>query len=266
VHEQGRGTAQNDVKAAKWYRKAAELGDSRAMNNLGFMYANGRGVKQDYEEAVKWYRRAALQGDAEAQNNMGVSYEEGKGLEKNSIRALKWFLLASWGGNETALKNVEKCKQEIKPDILSAVVKATKSFRQKPVQTGSSEDQQWLHQYRLDYKNGQTWLQSYMFVVAYEDDDPDLLVPKAMTRTVALAKKEDEQQVAIERKYLTNFRSSLMLGTDTHCGMVIEVKKPLVKVQTSIGEKWFRSNQMFPPGGGACNFSNGLYQNPKSND
>ena len=80
---------------------------------------------------------------------------------------------------------------------------------------------------------------------------------------MAMAKKEDEQQAAIERKYLTNFRAILTTGTDAHCGMVIEVKKPLVKVQTTIGEKWFRSNQMYPPGGPTCNFSNGLYQEPE---
>jgi hypothetical protein len=102
-----------------------------------------------------------------------------------------------------------------------------------------------------------------MFIVAYEDDDPDKLVPKAEARFMAMAKKEDEQQAAIERKHLINFRAILTPGTGTHCGMVIEVKKPLVKVQTTIGEKWFRTNQMYPPGGLACNFSNGLYQEPK---
>ena len=36
------------------------------------MYANGEGVAQDYEEAVKWYRLAAEQGDTQAQSGLGL--------------------------------------------------------------------------------------------------------------------------------------------------------------------------------------------------
>ena len=69
---------QQDVsKAASWFQKAAEQGDARAQNNLGFMYEKGRGAPQDYTEAVKWYRKAAEQGLAEAQNNLAGIYDQG---------------------------------------------------------------------------------------------------------------------------------------------------------------------------------------------
>ena len=42
-------------------------GDADAQFNLGFMYDNGRGVAQNDAEAVRWYRKAAEQGDAGAQ-------------------------------------------------------------------------------------------------------------------------------------------------------------------------------------------------------
>ncbi len=35
----GRGVAQNDVDAVRWLRRAADLGDARAMSDLGVMYA-----------------------------------------------------------------------------------------------------------------------------------------------------------------------------------------------------------------------------------
>jgi TPR repeat protein len=38
--------------------------------NLGVMYANGDGVPQDFAEAAKWFRKAADQGDTEAQSNL----------------------------------------------------------------------------------------------------------------------------------------------------------------------------------------------------
>jgi TPR repeat protein len=40
------------------YRKAAKQGDSRAQNNLGWMYERGEGVVQDQAEAVRWYGSA----------------------------------------------------------------------------------------------------------------------------------------------------------------------------------------------------------------
>jgi len=38
------------VEAAKWFRAAAEQGDTAAQFNLGVMYDTGRGVKQDFAQ------------------------------------------------------------------------------------------------------------------------------------------------------------------------------------------------------------------------
>ena len=46
-------------KAVRWYRRAAEAGDSDAQHNLGYCYENGAGADVDACEAVRWYRRAA---------------------------------------------------------------------------------------------------------------------------------------------------------------------------------------------------------------
>jgi hypothetical protein len=37
-----------------WYLKAAESGDARAQNNLGWMYQHGQGVPTDFAKAVHW--------------------------------------------------------------------------------------------------------------------------------------------------------------------------------------------------------------------
>ncbi|MDB4391109.1 sel1 repeat family protein, partial [Akkermansiaceae bacterium] len=54
------------AKAAKWYRKAAEQGNTYAQTNLGMMYAYGMAVPEDKAEAVKSVRMAADMGDANA--------------------------------------------------------------------------------------------------------------------------------------------------------------------------------------------------------
>ena len=70
-------------EASKWYRKAAEQGNSSAQVNLGAMYAEGRGVAQDFQEALAWYREAAQQGEAVACFNLGVMYIEGQGVARD---------------------------------------------------------------------------------------------------------------------------------------------------------------------------------------
>jgi hypothetical protein len=54
----------------------ADQGDARAQTKLGIMYDHGKGVAQDDAEAVKWYRRAADQGDALAQTILGAILSE----------------------------------------------------------------------------------------------------------------------------------------------------------------------------------------------
>ena len=49
----------DSTDAATWYRKAADLGFSKAQFNLGLKYANGQGVMQDYVQAHMWVALAA---------------------------------------------------------------------------------------------------------------------------------------------------------------------------------------------------------------
>lgn len=76
-----------------------------------------------------------------------------------------------------------------------------------------------------------------------------------------MARKRANDEIAKKTSArIASFRKKLAPGVDSHCGMVIEVKSPLVKVQTSIGEKFFRAEQIFPPDLRGCRFVNGVYQ------
>jgi len=57
----GKGVAQDYTEAAKWFQKAAKLGDAEAMHLLGQMYYKGQGVKQDSVEGAKWDQKARRQ-------------------------------------------------------------------------------------------------------------------------------------------------------------------------------------------------------------
>lgn len=103
----GRGVKKNYEEAVKWYRLAAEKGNSSAQNNLGWMYQKGYGVTKDYAEAVKWYRKSAEQGNATGQFLLGGMYENGYGVKKNKKEAKKLYTLSAAQGLEDAKKALE---------------------------------------------------------------------------------------------------------------------------------------------------------------
>ena len=115
------GKTKDYDQAVKWYRKAAEMGNADAQNNLGICYANGQGVTQEYEnfvlaaffgetdkEALKWYRKAAEQGHSQAQNNLGLCYYKGRGVTKDLNKAKEWWRKSAAQGNQTAKNNLKK--------------------------------------------------------------------------------------------------------------------------------------------------------------
>ena len=79
-YQNGEGVAEDDAEAARWFRKAAAIGNSSAMFNLGLMYDNGEGMAEDDTEAVRWYRSAAEAGDTHAMVNLGAMYAQGDGV------------------------------------------------------------------------------------------------------------------------------------------------------------------------------------------
>lgn len=79
----------NYNKALECYRQAAELGSSRAMNDLGIIYEDGTIVEQNLKSAAAWYYRAiqADQKNATAAYNLGRMYYDGVGIEKDMEKA-----------------------------------------------------------------------------------------------------------------------------------------------------------------------------------
>ena len=106
MYDNGYGVDQDYSEALKWYQKSVEQGNSRAQNNLGSMYQNGLGVSQDYSEAVNLYRKAADQGYDVAQNNLGWMYENGYGVKQDYIEAVKWYRKAADQGYAWAQNNL----------------------------------------------------------------------------------------------------------------------------------------------------------------
>ena len=95
--------------AVKWYRKAAEKGNSRAQVCLGKCYKKGEGVSQDFTEAFKWFSLAAEQDNDDAQVCLGDCYLNGEGVTQDYEKAVKCFRKAATRGFSKALIRLGEC-------------------------------------------------------------------------------------------------------------------------------------------------------------
>jgi hypothetical protein len=138
------GLVVSDKKAAKLLKRAAELGNANAMQNLAAQYDAGEGVKKDkkkatqlirkaadqgfppaqcslgimcekegnFSDAFTYYKLAADQGFAQGELCLGMAYWGGQCVEKDMDEAMRFFLLAAGKGNETAMSALLSCVHE----------------------------------------------------------------------------------------------------------------------------------------------------------
>lgn len=77
----------DEEELTKWFRKAAENGDSFAQLWLCLLYLDG----DDENKAVEWLRKAAEQDFSLAQDMLGEFYYDGIGVKENETKAYEWY-------------------------------------------------------------------------------------------------------------------------------------------------------------------------------
>ncbi|MCE5294554.1 MAG: F-box/SEL1-like repeat protein [Chlamydiales bacterium] len=113
LYEEGNIVPQDLEEAAKWYRKAAELGNIDAQVNLAALL-----LYSQPQESLKWALPAAKKGLARAQNLVGVLYYEVLDV-RNEIEAHYWFERAAQQGEKIAERNLGHLYRD-KKDYCSA--------------------------------------------------------------------------------------------------------------------------------------------------
>jgi hypothetical protein len=84
-------------------RVKAEGGDASAMSDLGYSYRDGmRGLKKDAAQAFTWFKRAADLKDTRGLTNCGICYLNGEGVERSDTRGLIMLTAAATLGSEYA--------------------------------------------------------------------------------------------------------------------------------------------------------------------
>jgi TPR repeat protein len=98
------GAAHRDPPLAReWFERAAELGDSAAMVEIGVMLDEGIGADApDPDAAVQWFLMAAELDQPEAMYRLGILAEEGRGIPRNPTDAIDWYRRAAKLGSLNA--------------------------------------------------------------------------------------------------------------------------------------------------------------------
>lgn len=107
----GRGFPKNNEEAVRWYRLAANQGDSFAQRYMGISYLTGTGVAVDEPGARNWFLRAAERGDATAQTFAGQMLIEGKGGAADYALGLHWLSRAADQGDQFAKANLAELER-----------------------------------------------------------------------------------------------------------------------------------------------------------
>jgi TPR repeat protein len=85
----------NYSEAAVQWTKSVAHGNTKAMNNLGYLLYFGFGVGKDVNRAVEIWRVASDAGESESQWHLGTAYETGIGTgEQNLLKAYAWYRCA----------------------------------------------------------------------------------------------------------------------------------------------------------------------------
>ncbi|MCC6977106.1 MAG: SEL1-like repeat protein [Candidatus Melainabacteria bacterium] len=116
----GIGSDKKFEEAFKWLTKAAEADDTNdgAQYMLGILYFNGDGVDKDLVRAAQWYRKAAENGNEAAQYELALCYVYGEGVEPSTEEAIYWLKAGSALGNDRCEEKLaELISQESTPGL-----------------------------------------------------------------------------------------------------------------------------------------------------
>lgn len=112
------GASQNDMEAAKWFKKASDQGHDAAQANLGGMYLEGKGVSVDYTEGIRLLRKSADRGNAKGLRMLSVAYENGVGVQQDYVQAIRYLKQAEKLGDTEAGQKMTQLRGQVASVIL----------------------------------------------------------------------------------------------------------------------------------------------------
>lgn len=100
-YQHGWGVDCDMTAAVEWWRRAADMGNAYAADQIGDSYYCGDGgMPKDAEMAFEYYLKAADGGYAGAYFTLGLCYSNSTGVNRDDEKAFYWFTKAATNGNE----------------------------------------------------------------------------------------------------------------------------------------------------------------------
>lgn len=221
--DQGYIEAQYSLGTLESCMKAAAHGHIRAKVRIGNIYYKKGSVEND-RKAVKWYREAAEQGNVEAAYKLCLCYLTGRGVDKDDTEALKWCEAACSADNLSAMVGIAAGDPEDSMTGVNAKSIMMAAFRIGEwyfygfyVEPNLREAAKWYHRAFLE---GEHWriankldLCLALFTdaeLAYKHDEP----PETLRGVLGQRYLEDTAVIA-NRDYNANV--SMLRGNDQIC-------------------------------------------------
>ena len=98
----GLGVKQDQAKAFTLFLQSAHAGYAPAQYDVGRSYFNGEGTEVNYIEAVKWWTKAADNKNVRALFNLATLYRKGIGVPRDKSLARRYYKLAADLGDSRA--------------------------------------------------------------------------------------------------------------------------------------------------------------------
>jgi len=109
MYDDGTGVDKDPARARFYYEIAAQLKFAPAIVALASQYERGVETTADLAKALSLYQQAADLGDGRAINKLGVFNEKGLGIEANATKARTYYEKAAGLGNDQAMINLARC-------------------------------------------------------------------------------------------------------------------------------------------------------------
>jgi TPR repeat protein len=108
----GRGVAPDRRTGLTLMLRAAALGHTYAMNELGYIFLYGKGEPVEAERGIRFYDAGAERDDIYSLNNLGLVYLRGLGRRADAAKALGYFTRAAAGGHPLAPTNLGRMARD----------------------------------------------------------------------------------------------------------------------------------------------------------
>lgn len=209
---------------------------------------------EDDIAAANELRTLASEGNSIAQRELGKRYHEGSnGFPKDYKVSMEWYRKAADQGDSIAQTELGWMYQ-MGEGVPHNAKQAMEWYRKAADKGNADAENQIGLLYHFGYegapKDEKQAMEWYRKAADHGSKAGQSNLEAAVERI----------RIADRNKEVVRFRPTLKVGDETHCGLVIEVKKPIIKVQTMAGEKWLKINQIYRAGSAPCNFVNGVYQ------